>query len=330
MTATTTRFSSLVRSTVLLAAASLLALLQLSCSATSLTPTANPMPAARASLRPEYRVFYDELQEYGDWVLIEPYGFAFRPKTRFGNWSPYSDGFWSASDSYGFVWVSGEPYGWATYHYGAWVNDPFQGYVWIPGLEWAPAWVSWTGNSNYVGWAAMSPTGSPAGAFNVVQRADLGATDLHSKVLAPEKVSNALKNSTRIENFTQVDNVRVNLGPRIDWVEQATGPLKRVRIEDSSLRRDIGGTSFTPAPAAPGTQPTSAAPAAPAAQAPWKPLPAELKREAESAAAEARSSMQQKQAPAVIKRIQWTDAPPRPAPSAPGRGFKPARSDSSR
>ena len=29
------------------------------------------MPAARAALRPEYRLFYDALIDYGDWVLIE-------------------------------------------------------------------------------------------------------------------------------------------------------------------------------------------------------------------------------------------------------------------
>src|SRR5213594_1639971 len=89
----------------------LLALVQLSCAVSgNLTPVQSSMPAARAGLRPEYRVFYDELIDYGDWKLIEPYGFVFRPRTRFQTWSPYYDGFWSPSDSYGWVWVSGEPY----------------------------------------------------------------------------------------------------------------------------------------------------------------------------------------------------------------------------
>ena len=327
MPATTPRPASLARAAWLLAVTLLLALLQWSCAVTSLTPSAHPMPAARAALRPEYRVFYDELQDYGDWMLIEPYGFTFRPKTRFGNWSPYSDGFWSASDAYGFVWVSGEPYGWATYHYGAWINDAFQGYVWVPGLEWAPAWVAWTGNSNYVGWAALSPTGRPAGNFNVVQRSDLGATDLRTRMLTPEKASSALKDASLIENFQQVQNVRVNLGPSIEWVEKATGPLKRVRLEDSSLRRDSGGSPSDPVPAVPSQQ--SLPPAASAPQPSWKPAP-EVKRAAESAAAEARSAMQQKVAPSVITRIQLSDIPKRTAPSAPSKGFKPARSDSAR
>src|SRR5438132_1271400 len=76
---------------VAFAAAAVVALLQLSCAASNGPAFNNPMPAARAGLRPEYRVFYDELKEYGDWVLIEPYGFVFRPRTRFNDWSPYYD-----------------------------------------------------------------------------------------------------------------------------------------------------------------------------------------------------------------------------------------------
>jgi hypothetical protein len=118
-----------------LAAGVLLALLQLSCATTGMTPDPVSMPAARAGLRPQYRVFYDELVDYGDWILIEPYGFVFRPRTRFNSWSPYYDGFWSPSDNYGWVWVSAEPYGWATYHYGRWLNDDYQGWVWVPGAR---------------------------------------------------------------------------------------------------------------------------------------------------------------------------------------------------
>src|SRR5438093_2679238 len=174
-------------------------LLPMSCATTGPTTGPTSMPAARAGLRAEYRVFYDELQDYGDWVLIEPYGFVFRPRTRFGNWSPYYDGFWSPSDSYGWVWVSGEPFGWATYHYGAWINDDYQGWVWVPGLEWAPAWVAWTGNQSYVGWAALAPSGDPAGRFLVVPVRDMGATDLRSHVLPPERATTALASAKPIE-----------------------------------------------------------------------------------------------------------------------------------
>ena len=65
------------------------ALLQLSCAAAGLQSVQPTMPAARAALLPEYRLFYDALVDYGDWVLIEPYGYVFRPNINFVAWSPY-------------------------------------------------------------------------------------------------------------------------------------------------------------------------------------------------------------------------------------------------
>jgi len=295
------------RLAALAAGAALLALLQLSC-ATSGGPETHSMPAARASLRPEYRVLYDDLQDYGDWVLIEPFGFVFRPRTRFSSWSPYFDGFWSPSDSYGWVWVSGEPFGWATYHYGAWLNDSYQGWVWVPGLEWAPAWVAWTGNQSYVGWAALTPSGNPAGRFLVVPVTDLGTTDLRSRVLPPDRANTALQNAQPIENSAQGDHVIVNRGPSIDWVERVAGPLRRARLEDVAPRLGTSSAADDPPVVTP------------------RPLPStrEFRRTTESAAAEARTIMQQKQlAPVVIPRILLTDAPPR-APS-PNSGLRPVK-----
>jgi len=296
------------------AAAVLLALGQLSCATTGLTPVASPMPAARAALRPEFRVFYDELQDYGDWVLIEPYGFVFRPKTRFNEWAPYSDGFWSPSDSYGWIWVSGEPYGWATYHYGAWINDAYQGYVWVPGLEWAPAWVSWTGNQGYVGWAAVTPTGQPAGQFNVVPRASLAAPDVRARILPPDKAADALAGAQPIRDEAEVDHVVVNRGPRIGWIEQVAGPLQRARVEDVPVR----AIERPRAPAGGGP-------------APGAPARAEFRRVTESIASDARTVMTQKQAPPpVVPRVRLGDVPVAPAPARPARGFTPAFRDSTK
>src|SRR5439155_7247046 len=111
----------------------------LSCAVGGVVSDAPSMPAARAALRPEFRIFYDALVDYGDWVLIEPYGFVFRPKVDFATFHPYADGFWAPSDSWGWVWISAEPFGWATYHYGNWFWDRYQGWVWSPGPNWGPA-----------------------------------------------------------------------------------------------------------------------------------------------------------------------------------------------
>ena len=244
-------------------------------------------------------------------MLIEPYGFVFRPKARFGNWSPYFDGFWSPSDSYGWVWVSSEPYGWATYHYGRWLQDDYQGWVWVPGLEWAPAWVAWNSNDQYVGWAALSPSNTPTNGFHVVARGDLGTTDLRSRMVPAEQVSEIVQKTQPIKNYDQVDHVTVNRGPKIEWVEQVTGPLTRARVQDLV---PFGKTPQTVPAAEDGQKP--AAPAAPAAVSPKS----EFQRAAEADARKVRTMIQQKQpAPDVIQRITPQAATPRsqPAPKKP-------------
>jgi len=124
-----------------------------------------PTSAARMSLAPALRPFYDELEPYGDWVLAEPHGWVFRPRVNTVAWRPYQDGHWEPSYAFGWVWESNEPFGWITDHYGFWFHDDFQGWVWQPYGAWAPAWVAWVQVGNYVGWAPLGPDGStgPAG-----------------------------------------------------------------------------------------------------------------------------------------------------------------------
>jgi len=242
------------------AASLLLALVQLSCAVSgNLTPLQSSMPAARAGLRPEYRVFFDTLLDYGDWVLIEPYGYVFRPRVNFDAWRPYGDGFWVPTDLYGWVWVSEEPFGWATYHYGRWLFDSYQGWVWAPGLDWAPAWVDWQQAGQYVGWAPLPPSGASysnlsGGAYTYVHANDLASTDLSAHLVAAAKVRAAAAEAKPIDNETERGGVTFNRGPRLEWVERIAGPLKLAKIEDlvppgsmdpatAGGSRDTGGSS---------------------------------------------------------------------------------------
>ena len=107
----------------------------------STPPPHAPVEAARLGLAPALRPFYDELKEYGDWILVEPQGWVFRPNVNTVAWRPYQDGHWEPSYSFGWVWESNEPFGWITDHYGFWFHDDFQGWVWKPYGAWAPSWV---------------------------------------------------------------------------------------------------------------------------------------------------------------------------------------------
>ena len=101
-------------------------------------------------------IFYAQLDHYGSWVDVEPFGMCWTPDDVAWGWRPYSYGSWAYTD-YGWTWISDEPWGWATYHYGRWLDDQYYGWVWVPGNEWAPAWVAWRYSPDWVGWAALPP-----------------------------------------------------------------------------------------------------------------------------------------------------------------------------
>lgn len=294
-----------------------LLLAQLSCAAGHLTPLQESMPAARAGLRPEYRLFYDVLGDAGDWTLIEPYGYVFRPDVNMLAWRPYEDGFWAPNDVYGWVWISAEPFGWATYHYGRWFYDRFQGWVWVPGADWGPAWVAWADAGDYVGWSPLLAAGTgsdavPGGDWRFVSTADLGATNLRARTLPASELGSRVADAQPVRNLVGYGGVTFNAGPRIDVIERRTGPLQRVRIDDL-----VSPAGAPRGPTSPDLVPRTTAPGADQADA--------IRRAAEQAAREARGMTEQDgDAPPRVSIVRpvVAPAPPaeeRPAPRPPKR-----------
>ncbi|HTM57923.1 MAG TPA: DUF6600 domain-containing protein [Candidatus Udaeobacter sp.] len=240
--------------------AAMLAVSALSCATAGLTPTETSMPAARAGLPPEYRFFYDALADYGDWILIEPYGWVFQPRVNFVAWRPYQYGFWAPSDVFGWTWISTEPFGWATYHYGRWMYDRFQGWVWVPGLDWGPSWVAWEQGNGYVGWAPLMPDQSnwdsvPGGPYLFIPNTQLAATDLSSHVLKAEQVRGQIGHLNPVQNPAEHAGVRFNRGPQFEDIERSIGgPLRRVEIEE---RNPLIGSPVGRAKPAPGGRPAA-------------------------------------------------------------------------
>ncbi|OGU30498.1 MAG: hypothetical protein A2X67_06900 [Ignavibacteria bacterium GWA2_55_11] len=116
---------------------------------------------ARAAHRPldvdvRIGVFYRPLVGHGEWIEVQPGVVVWRPLRVRAGWRPYMEGRWVWTD-YGWYWVSYEPFGWAVFHYGRWYYDDFYGWVWMPDNVWGPAWVEWRYNSDYIGWAPLSP-----------------------------------------------------------------------------------------------------------------------------------------------------------------------------
>ena len=238
------------RALLFLMAALAIALLA-SCASVGVTPSSQPMPAARAGLQPDYRIFYDALEGMGDWVLTEPMGWVFRPDVNFVAWKPYERGFWTWNDWYGWVWISEEPFGWATYHYGRWFYDDFQGWLWMPGLTWGPAWVAWARNGDYVGWAALPPRGGPTsegypqgtpplGGWNFVQMGQLAGGELESRLADKERTRELLAQAKPVVRMVNREGTALNLGPPVDAVEKVAGiRMPRTEIVDPIKAEDL-------------------------------------------------------------------------------------------
>jgi Family of unknown function (DUF6600) len=113
--------------------------------------------AALAQENIDIDTFYDELEPYGQWVWHPRFGYVWLPEDVSPDWRPYTVGHWVSTEEYGWYWESNEPFAWAVYHYGRWGYDPDYGWFWVPGDTWAPAWVQWRYDDQYVGWAPIGP-----------------------------------------------------------------------------------------------------------------------------------------------------------------------------
>jgi hypothetical protein len=112
-----------------------------------------------ASTNGEYN--YEDLDMYGQWETMEPYGNVWRPDVG-PDWRPFYYGKWIYTDE-GWAWESYERFGWIVYHYGDWLYTQEYGWVWIPGDVWSPARVQWMQFDGEIAWAPLTPPGVEIG-----------------------------------------------------------------------------------------------------------------------------------------------------------------------
>src|SRR6266851_5557204 len=70
-----------------------------------------------------YAPGFADLYTYGAFSSCGAYGFGWRPFGVGFGWSPFTNGQWIMDPSFGYTWVSYQPWGWAPYHYGGWLFD---------------------------------------------------------------------------------------------------------------------------------------------------------------------------------------------------------------
>jgi hypothetical protein len=94
-------------------------------------------------------VGYSDLDDYGTWKEDPQYGSVWTPNNVPQDWAPYSTGYWSYVNPWGYTWVDYAPWGFAPFHYGRW--NYFGSYWgWCPGPIYArafygPAFVGFLG-----------------------------------------------------------------------------------------------------------------------------------------------------------------------------------------
>lgn len=96
--------------------------------------------AGGSSVSSPYGYGMSDLNYYGSFMTVPGYGNVWQPYFIGANWSPFQDGGWAFYPGFGYMWVSGYPWGWMPYSYGNWAFASGFGWFWQPGY-----WNSWNG-----------------------------------------------------------------------------------------------------------------------------------------------------------------------------------------
>jgi hypothetical protein len=187
--------------------------------------------------------FYTALSPYGEWIELNDGMTVWRPIMMPSHWAPYTIGNWEWTSD-GWYWNSDEPFGYITYHYGRWYNDDYYGWIWIPDDQWAPAWVEWRYDDDYVGWAPLSPYGEfligtglhftneyhpPYGYWNFVTYNHFCDNNVYNYYAGPT-YKYRIYNGTRFRTDYDYSNGRViNRGVGYDLVRERSGRPIRTR-----------------------------------------------------------------------------------------------------
>ncbi len=180
--------------------------------------------------------FYDRLSPYGNWIVLNPFGYVWIPRHMGYRWRPYSDGHWVWTE-YGWTWISDQEWGDIPFHYGRWGWDNDIGWFWVPGTVWGPAWVTWRSNDQYMGWAPLPPgvqfsvgmnfnslsINIPLNFWVFIQGPHFQDQDLYPYVLPFER-NQTIINYTSMHNniYTRNDRI-INEGIGVDEVRRITG-----------------------------------------------------------------------------------------------------------
>jgi hypothetical protein len=113
------------------------------------------MSMVSARYVPRDIIGYEDLDTYGVWRNVPPYGWVWSPASVPVGWAPYREGHWAWVEPWGWTWIDDEPWGFAPFHYGRWAFVA-GGWAWAPGRldvavrpVYAPALVAFVGGPRF-------------------------------------------------------------------------------------------------------------------------------------------------------------------------------------
>ncbi|MEO8512461.1 MAG: DUF6600 domain-containing protein [Ignavibacteria bacterium] len=154
---------------------------------------------------------------------------------------PYSNGQWVNTSQGWYFRAASEPEE-ITSHYGRWVNSPSVGWVWVPGRVWAPAWVDWREQDDYIAWEPVPPSTyiinniivTPPVVeerYVVVEKKYFAEPEVYKYMYREHKNKIMIKEWRRLDGVMVMNKTVINKGPEVSVIQTYTStPLEVISI----------------------------------------------------------------------------------------------------
>ena len=223
---------------------------------------------------PREMIGYEDLDGYGAWREVPPYGWVWSPTRVSVGWAPYRYGHWAWVAPWGWTWVDDAPWGFAPFHYGRWAFVA-GGWIWVPGRiverpVYAPALVAFVGGPRFS--LAISVGGGAGVAWFPLGPGEVYRPAYHVSEVYVRNINVTHVNVTNINvtnvNVTNVRYVNQNVQGAVTAVPQQTFVSSRavgtaatvVPVQQAAQAQVVGTTAaVAPRPESVVARPSSAA-----------------------------------------------------------------------
>ena len=214
---------------------------------------------------PREMVGYEDLDQYGVWTELPPYGMVWRPRVVVAGWAPYHFGHWAWVEPWGWTWIDDAPWGFAPFHYGRWAFAA-GGWFWTPGRMavgvavvrpvYAPALVAFVGGPRFgvaIGFGGGGGVAAwfPLGPGEVYRPAYHVSNTYIERVNITHVTNVTVIHNTNITNVTYVNqhvNGAVTVVPHDTFVSARPVAVAAVRVPAGAMAQAevVGYTAAVP------------------------------------------------------------------------------------